>query len=154
MENFNRYVAGFLFSTSSIGDLLLLVRKGRPPWQYGLLNAIGGSIEIGESSEEAMLREFKEETDIKLNMSQGGLFCREIGPDHAVEFYAFFHEGNPPEVSLVNDVGEAIDWWILADLPYDQCVGNLRWLIPLAMDWRRPMAKVSTSERITERPSW
>jgi hypothetical protein len=57
-----------------------------------------------------------------------------------------------------NDRGERLAW-----LPYSQLgdehhpvVGNLRWLIPLAQDWRHPdQVSVRTRFRnITERPSW
>mgnify|MGYP002715664186 CR=1 FL=1 len=42
-----RFVAGFAFSAD--GGKVALVRKNRPRWQRGRLNAIGGSIEAGES---------------------------------------------------------------------------------------------------------
>lgn len=58
-----QYVAGFLFSR----DLknVMLIRKTKPAWQAGKLNAIGGKIEPGETEYGAMVREFEEETGIK-----------------------------------------------------------------------------------------
>lgn len=53
------YVAGFLFDPTQ--EFVVLVRKNKPEWQKGLLNGVGGKIEVGESAHEAMQREFKEE---------------------------------------------------------------------------------------------
>jgi len=55
-----RYVLGFVFSP----DLakVYLIRKNRPEWQAGLLNGIGGKIELGETEKEAMEREALEES--------------------------------------------------------------------------------------------
>lgn len=58
-----KYVLGFAF-TEDMQDMLL-IRKVRPDWQAGKLNAIGGHVEPGEWYSEAMIREFKEETDVK-----------------------------------------------------------------------------------------
>ena len=58
-----RYVAGFAFNMD--GDRVLLVLKKKPAWQNGRLNAIGGKIEANESPLQAMVREFREETDVQ-----------------------------------------------------------------------------------------
>jgi hypothetical protein len=42
-KNMNRYVAGLAFSED--GTRVALIRKNRPLWQIGFLNAIGGHIE-------------------------------------------------------------------------------------------------------------
>ena len=56
------YVAGFMFNQP--GTVVALIHKQRPAWQKGRWNAIGGHIEPGESPEQAMVREFKEETSV------------------------------------------------------------------------------------------
>jgi len=43
---------------------VLLIKKTKPAWQLGLVNAIGGKIEAGETPLQAMVREYKEETDL------------------------------------------------------------------------------------------
>lgn len=53
------YVAGFLFSENLLS--VALIRKEKPAWQKGCLNAIGGKIEENETPFEAMKREFTEE---------------------------------------------------------------------------------------------
>lgn len=60
------YVAGFLFSEDL--SKVSLVRKNKPEFQKGLLNAIGGKIESDESPYDAMVREFKEETGVDFDL--------------------------------------------------------------------------------------
>ena len=59
------YVAGFF--TSPYGDQVALVRKEKPAWQKGRLNAIGGKIESGETPADAMRREFLEEAGLDVS---------------------------------------------------------------------------------------
>lgn len=54
------YVLGFVFSRNH--DKVVLIEKARPEWQAGRLNGVGGHIETDESPEQAMAREFREET--------------------------------------------------------------------------------------------
>lgn len=56
------YVLGFIFNPEKTE--IALIRKDRPSWQKGALNAIGGKIENGESPLKAMVRENKEETSV------------------------------------------------------------------------------------------
>ncbi len=60
----NDYCLGFLFNIDR--DSVLLIEKQKPPWQKGKLNGVGGLIEDGENAEQAMVREFYEETGVKL----------------------------------------------------------------------------------------
>ena len=55
------YVLGFAFTPDG---RVALISKKRPAWQNGKLNGIGGKVEDGESSGQAMSREFKEETGV------------------------------------------------------------------------------------------
>ena len=56
------YVVGFLFNQDR--NKVALIKKLKPQWQKGLLNGVGGKIEAGETSKEAMIREFREETGV------------------------------------------------------------------------------------------
>lgn len=55
------YVLGFLFD--KIGNIVL-IKKTKPEWQAGRLNAVGGHIEDGEDSFQAIVRKFQEETGV------------------------------------------------------------------------------------------
>ena len=61
MKNF---VAGFMFWPAVLMNKVVLVRKLRPDWQAGRLNAVGGHIEGRETPAEAMSREYHEETGV------------------------------------------------------------------------------------------
>jgi len=56
------YVIGFVFD-QKMGKVVLIV-KNRPAWQAGLLNGVGGHIEVGETPIAAMVREFEEEAGV------------------------------------------------------------------------------------------
>jgi len=57
------YVLGFAFDNER---RVALIKKKRPEWQAGRWNGIGGSIELHETAYEAMIREFYEETGLRL----------------------------------------------------------------------------------------
>jgi 8-oxo-dGTP pyrophosphatase MutT (NUDIX family) len=46
-------------------ESFIIVKKDRPKWQYNLFNLIGGSIEEGETPQQAAVRELEEETGLK-----------------------------------------------------------------------------------------
>lgn len=56
-----RYCLGFAFDEKM--ETVVLIEKAKPDWQKGLLNGVGGKLEENESPIQAMVREFKEETD-------------------------------------------------------------------------------------------
>ncbi len=128
-----KYTTGFAFNLledecqickPSVG----LIRKGRPAWQKGFLNGIGGHIEEGESALECQVREFQEEA---------GLFVPEWteiavlgGPDWSVVFFKAF---GVPLHDMQTLTDEKVGSYSAYDLPSD-VLFNLRWLIPLALD--------------------
>lgn len=57
-------VLGFGFTND---NRVALIRKIRPDWQRGSFNGVGGHIEPGESPVDAMVREFMEETGVKID---------------------------------------------------------------------------------------
>jgi 8-oxo-dGTP pyrophosphatase MutT (NUDIX family) len=158
------YVVGFMFCL----DHVLLVKKTRPDWQAGLWNGVGGSCNpsVGNAPSEhphvAMPREFKEETGIETAHESWINFATEVGPDYLLYCYktdAIPEKSYLPKVPAVNDVGEQLAWWpldILAAPGVARAVGNLRWMIPFAQDWRMfsdPTVFI-TKDDIRNRPTW
>ena len=64
--------------TNALGSEILLIRKSRGPYT-GLLDLPGGQIEPGESPEDAVRREFAEETGLDIHVeSRIGDFDRTV----------------------------------------------------------------------------
>jgi 8-oxo-dGTP diphosphatase len=124
-----RYVAGLSFSSTT--NIVALIRKNKPEWQKGKLNAIGGKIEEGETPEEAMIREFKEETSVTVNSWREFLVL--LGFGYEVHFFVT----ELPDTTMLNlwpgAEDEIVDVYDYNNLPAD-VVTNLRWIIPMAID--------------------
>lgn len=146
-----KMVVGFLFH----GPKVLLVRKHNPDWQAGLLNGVGGVIEENETPPQAVEREFREETGFKTPINWRH-FATEVEPFGAyVYFFSTQGEGRDHAWPIRNDVGEELSWLDTNDLPFVRKVGNLAWLIPLALDWRDLDPVVVTAHRdIREKSTW
>ena len=54
------YVVGFMFSEE--------ILKNKPDWQAGRLNGVGGKVEPNEYPDQAMVREFEEETGVRTSL--------------------------------------------------------------------------------------
>lgn len=81
-----RYVVGFMFDDEMRN--VCMIRKNRPDWQAGLLNGVGGRIELFESSIEAMKREFREETGVCTIAESWEHVCTLRFPYAEIEFFA------------------------------------------------------------------
>jgi 8-oxo-dGTP diphosphatase len=103
-----------------------LIRKNRPEWQAGLLNGIGGKVNDGEGWNDAMTREFFEETDVVIKDWKD--YCELIGPDFQVLVYKA--EG---EMELTSKTDEHVQWYRLSYLSEENMIENLTWLIPMAL---------------------
>lgn len=149
-----KMVVGFLFS----GERVLLVQKTHPDWQAGLLNGVGGVIEKDETPHAAMVREFGEETKFKGEIDWRH-FVTEIEPFGAYVYffvaYLLIDSMKGYSWPLVNDADESLAWVHHHDLPHMRCVGNLNWLVPLALDWRGPRTvTVEVAGDIREQATW
>lgn len=125
------YVAGLLFSEHA--TTVVLVRKNRPAWQAGKLNAVGGKIEPGETPLEAMRREFREEAG--LDIADWTPTAILSGDNFEVHFFAAFSELYMDARTMETEeivragVGWALNWHECPHL-----IPNLRVIIPLALD--------------------
>jgi len=121
------YVAGFLFSEDT--SQLVLIRKNKPEWQKGLLNGVGGKIELtDESPLFAMIREFKEETGVEIK--EWKEFCKLQSNSFEVYFFKAF--GDISQVKTMEE--EQIEVINVSDLYSEDVISNLDWLIPMALD--------------------
>ena len=127
-----KYVVGLLLAEyPAYGDpVTVLVRKNRPEWQKGLLNGIGGKIEPGESSLDAMRREFLEETS--LDIQDWTCFSQVQGEGYVLDFYfAMTDYVNLQSAKTTTD--EKIEHYWVDKIPDDQMVPQLKDMMNLAM---------------------
>lgn len=122
------WVAGFCFN----GGCVALIRKARPEWQRGKLNGVGGKIEPGETPEQAMRREWVEETGTK-SPPDWRTFCVYDWKGGRVHFMVAFGK---VEGEFRTDTDEAVCWRDFFSMlgPERTIIPNLRWLLPLALD--------------------
>lgn len=129
-----KYVVGFMFDSSMSN--VALIRKNKPTWQAGLLNGIGGKVESGEISINAMCREFKEEAGVCVGTWKP--FCSMAGANNdgsGFEIDFFYTIGNLD--NLKSQESEKIEICVSHAITggYDKVVGNLPWLVAMAMDF-------------------
>jgi 8-oxo-dGTP diphosphatase len=122
------YVAGFAFSPG--GEKVVLVRKLRPQWQRGRLNAIGGKIEPGELPEQAMAREFAEETGVEIDLDRWQLCVHLMGNDYEVYFFRADIDNPTACRSAEDEEIVIVDTFPISTTT----IPNLHWLIPLCLD--------------------
>lgn len=124
-----KYVAGFMFDYPL--KRVALIKKNRPEWQAGKLNAIGGHIEQGETPIQAMVREFEEETGLKTNEDLWFEFAK-ISENGAFDVTFFVTQGFLDPLRTITD--EEICIVPVSDVNADKMIENLSWLVPLAID--------------------
>lgn len=127
------YVAGFLFSNDH--RWVTLIKKNRPEWQAGKYNGVGGKVEAGEAVQDAMVREFYEETGVKTKWKDWTEFALLSGDYGAVYIfkavntaYLAFVKTQTDELIMNILVKHVLD----SDAPYET-VPNLPVLIRLAL---------------------
>ncbi|MBD2810196.1 NUDIX domain-containing protein [Xenorhabdus sp. Vera] len=124
-----KYVTGFMFSKDK--KHVSLISKLQPSWQNGKINGIGGKIEIGETPQQAMAREFSEEAGIETHPDQWKLFTVLNRPNvYQVNFLYTYDDRVYSAKSIEKEI---VSIYETNALP-DNVIYNLRWLIPMAID--------------------
>lgn len=131
-----KYVLGFMFDLNNFG--VLLIQKQKPKWQKGLLNGIGGKIEEGENSLQAIIREFKEETGIEQSDWQ---YVADIFDD---TFRVDIYTCKTDSVYDYKTMEEEMVIYVLLDELKDFIVvSNLDWIIPMCLDVKNINYKIN-----------
>ena len=120
------FVLALLFTGN--GKEVVLMRRTRPAWQAGRVNALGGAIRSGESAPVAARREVREECGVDVAEWTEVLVWEDAEYRmHVLSTMSELARGartlEDQEIFLV-DVGA---------LPAN-VIENLRWLVPLALD--------------------
>ncbi len=130
------YCLGFAFDADM--DNVILIEKLKPEFQKGKLNGIGGKIELGETSVDAMVREFKEETGIDTTTCAWHKYCILRGTWGEIHiFRTVLHERFDTFKSMEEEVVGS--YWVPYILGYTigsvgvpKLLPNNYWLIPMA----------------------
>jgi len=143
-----RYVLGFLFSQDQ--TRIALIRKTRPLWQAGRLNALGGHAEDGETFLEAMARETREELGEPLPLTWRRFATveshrfedtdKQLEERWVMACYRCQDDTAIAHLPSHNDVGEPFETHDVDDLARRGTVNNLTWLTQMALsrqerDW-------------------
>lgn len=126
-----QYVLGFLFDPA--GQKVALIEKQSPPWQKGRLNGIGGKVEQFEHPNAAMIREFEEETGVKItNWKYMGAMSS------SKEWIANIYTTTSP---LIDELKTVTDEQVVimnctetVNLHSSQAISNVPWLISICRD--------------------
>lgn len=121
------YVVGFAFDTRS---RVALIRKNRPAWQAGRLNGIGGHVDPGETPDDAMSREFHEETGTRLHGWEK--YAVMDFPGARIHFYRLRNLHPIRLDGLRSTTDETVCVLDSRDLGQVGLIPNLTWLVPLA----------------------
>ena len=133
MRLHRRMVIGFLFSEYANRVVLIKkIFKTTSPlyFMHGKLNGVGGKVEPGETSFDAMVREFREEAGVVVK--DWDFFAKIISPEDEnfqIDYFRSF--GN---IDHVKKMEEEEIWTVPTNYLPDDVLYNVRWLIPLAMD--------------------
>jgi 8-oxo-dGTP diphosphatase len=129
------YVNGFMIDQQT--QHVLLIRKNRPAFQADKWNGIGGKIEPGETTWQAMVREFREETSVTTFENEWEPTIVLTGIDFVVHFFRTFVNGFPAYRSVTD---ETVNDWPIGSIYAEPGYGistlpNLKWLMPLNLNY-------------------
>jgi 8-oxo-dGTP diphosphatase len=122
------YVLALLFTPDACR--VVLVRKKRPAWQAGRVNALGGKVLPGESAAEAASREVREEAVARVPVEAWRELVVWRDPVYRMHVLSAFHAAADRARTAEDQEVFLAD---ADDLP-KECIENLRWLVPLALD--------------------
>lgn len=124
-----QYVVGYMFDNRM--QVVALIRKSRPAWQRDRLNGIGGHVEPGESFDEAMRREFREETGVDWPLWIP--FARLQGPSSDLMLYAAVTE---KVYDVMTQTDEDVDVYPINDVLLGvrgDLIPNVQWSVAMAI---------------------
>jgi 8-oxo-dGTP diphosphatase len=129
-----RYTIGIYFD--SYLKKVVLILKNRPAWQAGNYNFPGGHAEFSEFGIDCIVREFKEECGININLDDwkyiGNIHNKKI---YEVDIFTAIQDIEHGEIKTMED--EEVGWFEINNLPKN-IVSNVSFLIPFALNyWRQ-----------------
>jgi mutator protein MutT len=104
--------------------ILLLKRSSDPKlWQHSKWGLVGGVIEKGETPQQAIEREIKEETNLEINKFTKS-FSIQRNPDSIEHIFACRYEGDPTNIKL-NEENTNYGWYDVDEMKFLDIVPHL-----------------------------
>ena len=127
------YVLGFyIYNDHGNNRYVILIRKQRPEWQKGLLNGVGGHLEQGETPEQGMAREFKEETGVETHPESWKRVALMTGNDWMVHVFTMETTNRPNFRSLTDEQVVAVTVRSVMRHPQPHpTIENIPWLLKM-----------------------
>ena len=123
-----RYVLALLFTPDR--RHVALMRRTRPAWQAGRVNALGGKMSEGEAPAAAARREAREESGADVPEEAWEELLVWDDPAYRMHALRAFH----PAAEGVRTMEDQEVFLAPVDGLPAEIIGNLRWLVPLALD--------------------
>jgi 8-oxo-dGTP diphosphatase len=120
------YVLALLFTVDA--REVVLVRKTRPAWQAGRVNALGGKLHDGEALLEAARREVREEAGVDVDGWEEFLVWHD--PEYRLRVVRAFDDA----ARRATTAEDQQVFLARVDALPPNVIDNLRWIIPLALD--------------------
>jgi 8-oxo-dGTP diphosphatase len=108
----------------SDNKILLLKRSSKPNiWQPSKWGLVGGEIEKGETPQQAIEREIKEETNLEINKFTKS-FSIQKNPDSIEHVFACRYDGDPTDIRL-NEENSNYGWYDIDEMKFLDIVPHL-----------------------------
>jgi 8-oxo-dGTP diphosphatase len=120
------YVLALLFTADA--RQVVLVRKSRPAWQAGRVNALGGKLHQDEGVTDAARREVREEAGVDVDGWEEFLVW------HDAEYRLRAVRAFDDAARLARTAEDQDVFLARVDALPPNVIDNLRWIIPLALD--------------------
>jgi 8-oxo-dGTP diphosphatase len=124
-----KYCLGFMFNEKETD--VLLIEKQKPFWQKGKFNGLGGEIEGNETSNDAMSREFKEESGIDTNTDEWKYVIAMSRQDWRVDVFTCKSDN---VFDFKTKTNESVNLIPLLELDKYDIIYNLHWLIQMCLE--------------------
>ncbi len=122
------YVLALLFTPDR--RRVVLMRKTRPAWQAGRVNALGGKLASGESAAAAAEREVREEAGVHVPAAEWEELLVWDDPVYRMHVVRAVHEA----AARAHTAEDQEVFLAEVDALPPELIDNLRWLVPLALD--------------------
>jgi 8-oxo-dGTP diphosphatase len=117
---------------------ILLQRKASGRFGEGKWNGVGGKIRPGESPDECVKRETKEETGLKVyNLTQHGTLCHYFGKKDKPDWIVYHYSTSEYQGETKESAEGELKWFPIDQIPYNMMWQDDEYWLPLQIQGKR-----------------